>query len=189
MGNKKQISLQQRNELFEKLKVRFEKNPHRHKGIEWAKVQTALEASGSKLWSLQEMERTGGEPDVVGFDKKTGEYLFFDCSSESPAGRRSTCFDREGLESRKEHPPQNTAMDMAAEMGIELLSEEQYRTLQQLGPFDLGKRRAGFKHLQRSENSAEHSSRITVMAMSSCIIMVHNLIMRREVLEDVCGCD
>ncbi len=136
MGNKKQISLQQRNELFEKLKVRFEKNPHRHKGIEWAKVQTALEASGSKLWSLQEMERTGGEPDVVSFDKKTGEYLFFDCSAESPAGRRSTCFDREGLESRKEHPPQNTAMDMAAEMGIELLSEEQYRTLQQLGPFD-----------------------------------------------------
>ena len=136
MGNKKQISLQQRNELFLKLKVRFEKNPNRHKGIEWVNVQAALEAAGSKLWSLQEMERTGGEPDVVGYDKKTGEFLFFDCSPESPAGRRSTCFDREGLESRKDHPPANTAMDMAAEMGIELLSEEQYRTLQQLGPFD-----------------------------------------------------
>lgn len=137
MGSKKELSAKLRTELLHTLKNRFEKNPNRHKGIEWAKVQAAMEASGHKLWSLQEMERTGGEPDVVGFDKKTGEYLFFDCSAESPAGRRSTCFDREGLESRKDHPPANTAMDMATEMGIELLSEEQYRYLQQLGTFDM----------------------------------------------------
>lgn len=109
---------------------------NRHKGLEWAKVQARLEARGEKLWSLNEMERTGGEPDVVGQDKKTGEYIFYDCSSESPKGRRSVCYDREALEARKEHKPANSAMDMAAAMGIELLTEEQYRGLQKLGEFD-----------------------------------------------------
>ncbi len=125
-------------ELISILKTRFEQNMIRHKGIEWAKVQTKLAAefSEEKLWSLHEMERTGGEPDVVGFDKTTGNYLFYDCSTESPQGRRSVCYDREGLESRKEFKPQNNTVDMAAEMGIELLSEEEYRELQKLGNFD-----------------------------------------------------
>jgi hypothetical protein len=118
------------------LKARFEKNLSRHKGLEWAKVQAKLEASAEKLWSLQEMERTGGEPDVVVQDKKTGETIFYDCSAESPKGRTSVCYDREGLESRKEHRPKDTAMDMAAAMGIELLTEEQYFELQKLGEFD-----------------------------------------------------
>ncbi len=130
---KKELSSEQREELLGALKARFEKNMNRHKGLEWAKVQAKLEADAKKLWSLNEMERTGGEPDVVGFDKKTGEYIFYDCSAESPKGRRSVCYDREGLESRKEHKPQNNAIDMAAAMGIELLTEEQYRALQQLG--------------------------------------------------------
>ena len=118
------------------MKARFEKNMNRHKGLEWAKVQAKLEANTEKLWSLNEMERTGGEPDVFGHDKKKGEYVFYDCSAESPKGRTSVCYDREGLESRKEHKPKNNAMDMAAAMGIELLTEEQYLELQKLGEFD-----------------------------------------------------
>ena len=135
---KKELSPEQREELLRALKARFEKNMNRHKGLEWAKVQAKLEppTGGEKLWSLNEMERTGGEPDVVGHDKKTGEYIFYDCSAESPKGRRSVCYDREGLESRKEHKPENNAIDMAAAMGIELLTEEQYRELQKLGNFD-----------------------------------------------------
>ncbi len=135
-SNKKELSPQQREELLGALKARFEKNRNRHKGLEWAKVQAKLEANPGKLWSLNEMERTGGEPDVVGFDKRPGEYIFYDCSAESPKGRRSLCYDREALESRKEHKPQNNAIDMAAAMGLELLTEEQYRELQRLGEFD-----------------------------------------------------
>ena len=135
-SNKKELSPAQREELLRALKARFEKNMNRHKGVDWAKVQAKLEADAKKLWSFSEMERTGGEPDVVGFDKKTGEYIFFDCSTESPTGRRSLCYDREALESRKEHKPKNNAIDMAAAMGIELLTEEQYRELQKLGSFD-----------------------------------------------------
>lgn len=133
---KKILSLKQTAELLHVLKVRFEKNIKRHKGIEWTNVLAKLEGNKEKSWSLQEMERTGGEPDVVGYDKKTDEYIFYDCSAESPAGRRSTCYDREGLESRKEHKPEHNAIDMATEMGIDLLNEEQYRELQQLGKFD-----------------------------------------------------
>ncbi len=131
------MSSEQREGLLRALKARFEKNMNRHKGLEWATIQAQLEANAEKLWSLNEMERTGGEPDVVGHDKKTGEYIFFDCSAESPKGRRSVCYDREALESRKEHKPKNSAMDMAAAMGIEILSEEQYRGLQKLGNFDM----------------------------------------------------
>ena len=134
--NKKKLSPEQREELLRALKARFEKNMNRHKGLEWAQVQAKLEAHTEKLWSLNEMERTGGEPDVVGHDKKRGEYIFYDCSAESPHGRRSVCYDREALESRKEHKPKNNAIDMAASMGIELLKEEQYRELQKLGKFD-----------------------------------------------------
>lgn len=126
-----------REELLNTLKTRFEKNTHRHAGIAWADVQARLETHPAKLWSLHEMERTGGEPDVVGQDATTGEFFFFDCSAESPKGRRSVCYDREGLESRKEHRPDNNAIDMATAMGIELLTEEQYRELQKLGEFDL----------------------------------------------------
>ena len=136
-SNKKKLSPEQRDELLRALKARFEKNMNRHKGLEWAKVQAKLEANTEKLWSLAEMERTGGEPDVVGHDKKTGEYIFYDCSAESPKGRRSVCYDREALDSRKEHKPENSAIDMAEAMGIELLTEEQYRELQQLGSFDM----------------------------------------------------
>jgi hypothetical protein len=135
-GNKKELSTEQREELIKALKVRFEKNMNRHKGLEWAKLQAKLEANAEKLWSLNEMERTGGEPDVVGLDKKTGEYIFYDCSAESPIGRRSVCYDREGQDSRNENKPENNAVDMAADMGIELLTEEQYRELQRLGNFD-----------------------------------------------------
>jgi hypothetical protein len=135
-SNKKKLSSQQREELLSALKARFEKNMNRHKGLAWAGVQAKLEADTEKLWSLNEMERTGGEPDVVGHDKKTGEYIFYDCSAESPKGRRSFCYDREALEARKEHKPENNAIDMAAAMGIELLTEEQYRELQELGNFD-----------------------------------------------------
>jgi hypothetical protein len=134
---KKQLSPPQRQELLGVLKTRFEKNMKRHKGLEWAKVQARLEAHTEQLWSLSEMERTGGEPDVAGYDKKTGEYVFYDCAAESPKGRRSVCYDREALEARKEHKPKDTALDMATAMGIELLTEEQYRELQQLGEFDL----------------------------------------------------
>src|SRR5437867_5643813 len=133
---KKELPPKQSEELLRVLKARFEKNMNRHKGLEWAKVQGRLEAHTEKLWSLNEMERTGGEPDVVGQDKKTGEYIFYDCSSESTKGRRSVCYDRKAQESRKEHKPENNAIDMAAAMGIELLTEEQYRELQKLGDFD-----------------------------------------------------
>jgi Protein of unknown function (DUF4256) len=135
-NDKKQLSPKQREELLMVLKARFEKNLNRHKGLEWVKVQAKLEANAEKLWSLNEMERTGGEPDVVGHDKKTGEYVFYDCSVESPKGRVSFCYDREALDSRKEHKPKNSVVDMAAAMGIELLSEEQYFELQKLGEFD-----------------------------------------------------
>ena len=134
---KKKLSSDQREELLRALKARFEKNMNRHKGLDWAKVKAKLEASTEKLWSLSEMERTGGEPDVVGHDKKTGEYIFFDCSAESPKGRRSVCYDREAREARKEHKPESSALDMAAVIGLELLTEEQYRELQKLGNFDV----------------------------------------------------
>jgi hypothetical protein len=137
MKTKKQLSSDQREELLKALKARFEKNMNRHKGVEWAKVQAKLEANTEKLWSLNEMETTGGEPDVVGFDKKTGEYVFYDCAAESPKGRRSLCYDREALNARKENKPKDTAVDMATAIGIELLTEEQYRELQKLGEFDL----------------------------------------------------
>lgn len=137
MNNEKELSSEQRKELLNVLTVRFEKNSNRHEGLDWATVQAKLEASPEKLWSLHEMERTGGEPDVIGQDITTGEYVFYDCSPESPKGRRSVCFDRAGWASRKENKPENTAMEMAADMGIEILSEEQYRALQQLGKFDL----------------------------------------------------
>ncbi|MGZ8898372.1 MAG: DUF4256 domain-containing protein [Halobacteriota archaeon] len=136
VGTKKELSPREREELLKTLKARFEKNMGRHQGLEWAKVQAKLEANPKKLWSLGEMEKTGGEPDVVGHDKKTGEYIFFDCSAETPKGRTSVCYDREGLESRKEHQPKTTAIDLAAAMGIELLTEEQYLELQKLGDFD-----------------------------------------------------
>jgi hypothetical protein len=133
---KKELSPGQREELLEALKARFEKNMSRHKGLDWAQVQAKLEANTQKLWSLNEMERTGGEPDVVGHDKKTTEYVFYDCSPESPKGRRSVCYDREALESRKENKPEDNAIDMATAIGIELLTEDQYRELQKLGTFD-----------------------------------------------------
>ncbi|WP_133574877.1 DUF4256 domain-containing protein [Pedobacter metabolipauper] len=134
--DKKKLLPEQHEELINALKTRFEKNMNRHKGLEWAKIQAKLETNAEKLWSLHEMERTGGEPDVVGLDQKTGGYIFYDCSAESPNGRRSICYDYEGLESRKEHKPKDNAIDMAASMGIELLSEEEYRELQKLGQFD-----------------------------------------------------
>jgi hypothetical protein len=130
------LSKKQREEILRILQARFEKNMDRHGGLEWAKIQAKLEANTEKLWSLHEMERSGGEPDVVGHDKKTGEYIFYDCAPESPKGRRSICYDREALDARKENKPQNNAMDMAAAMGVELLTEEQYRELQKLGKFD-----------------------------------------------------
>jgi hypothetical protein len=135
-SNKKELSPKQREELLTALKSRFEKNLNRHKALDWANVQARLEANAEKLWTLHEMERTGGEPDVVGHDKKTGEYVFYDCSAESPKGRTSLCYDREALDSRKEHKPKNSVMDMAAAMGVEILTEEQYFELQKLGEFD-----------------------------------------------------
>ena len=136
-STKKKLSSKQSEELLRVLKTRFEKNKNRHKGFEWIKVEARLEGDTKKLWSLNEMERTGGEPDVVGQDKKTREYIFYDCSEESPKGRRSLCYDREALESRKEHKPKNSAIDLASAMGIEILTEDQYRELQKLGNFDL----------------------------------------------------
>jgi hypothetical protein len=136
--NKKELSAEQSEKLLSVLKTRFDKNKHRHKSIEWGKVEARLlsESAREKLWSLNQMESTGGEPDVVSYDKKTGEYIFYDCSAESPSGRRSVCYDHEALESRKEHKPKNSALGMAADMGVEVLTEEQYRELQQLGNFD-----------------------------------------------------
>ena len=136
MQKAKDMTAKQREELLSALKARFEKNPNRHKGLEWAKVQAKLETITERLWSINEMERTGGEPDVVGHDKKTDEYIFYDCSAESPKGRRNVCYDREGQEARKAFKPENNAIDMAAALGIELLTEEQYRELQNLGNFD-----------------------------------------------------
>ena len=136
-GTKKKLSVEEYEGLLKILKTRFEKNMKRHKGLDWPKVEARLEANAEKLWSLNEMEATGGEPDVVGFDKKSGEYVFYDCSEESPKGRRSLCYDREALVSRKEHKPKNSVVDIAAAMGIDILSEEQYYNLQKLGEFDL----------------------------------------------------
>jgi hypothetical protein len=136
MGTKDKLSPEQRKVLFKTLKDRFEKNMNRHKGLEWANVQTTLEANTDKLWTINEMEKTGGEPDVIGQDKTTGEFILYDCSAESPKGRRSLCYDREGLDSRKEFKPENSAIDLAAAIGIEILTEEQYRALQKLGNFD-----------------------------------------------------
>ena len=136
MPKANQLSAKQREDLLETLQARFEKNMNRHRGLDWAKVQARLEAEPGKLWSLGEMERTGGEPDVVGHDRKTGEFTFCDCSAQSPKGRRSICYDREAQQGRKEHPPKNNALDLAAAMGVELLTEEQYRSLQELGAFD-----------------------------------------------------
>jgi hypothetical protein len=135
-SEKGKLSPHQLEEILEILKARFEKNMNRHEGLEWAEVQAKLEINPEKLWSLHEMERTGGEPDVIGHDKQTGEYIFYDCSAESPKGRRSVCYDREALESRKQHKPQTSAIDLAVDMGIEILTEEQYRELQKLGNFD-----------------------------------------------------
>jgi hypothetical protein len=135
-STRKELSPALREELLVTLKSRFEKNMHRHRGIGWAEVQAKLETATEKLWSLHEMEQTGGEPDVVGHDQKTGEYIFYDCAAESPKGRRSVCYDHEALEARKEHKPENSAVEMASDMGIEILTEEQYRSLQQLGKFD-----------------------------------------------------
>ncbi len=136
-NNKKELSMEQRNGLLSALKARFDKNMNRHMGLVWDKVQAKLEANPEKLWSLHEMERSGGEPDVVYYDKKTGEYIFYDCSAESPTGRRNLCYDRQAWESRKENKPANNALDVAAAMGIEILSEEQYRELQKHGNFDM----------------------------------------------------
>jgi hypothetical protein len=135
-NQKRELSPEQHEELLRELKARFEKNMDRHKGLEWSRVEAKLLANAEKLWSLNEMERTGGEPDVVGYDKETDEYIFNDCSAESPKGRRNVCYDREGLDSRKENKPENSAIDMAAAMGIEILTEEHYRELQKLGNFD-----------------------------------------------------
>lgn len=135
-NNKKKLPPEQRDELLNTLKTRFKKNSNRHKGLDWAKVEAKLDGQPDKLWSLNEMEITGGEPDVIAYDKKTGEYIFYDCSAESPKGRRSVCYDHEALESRKEHKPENSAIGMAADIGIEILTEEQYRELQQFGKFD-----------------------------------------------------
>lgn len=136
MKTTREVSPEQREELLSALQIRFEKNTNRHQGLRWAEVQARLDTNPKKLWSLYEMERTGGEPDVVGYDKESGEYIFYDCSAESPQGRRSLCYDREALESRKEHKPKDSAIDMAAGMGIELLTEGQYRALQSIGNFD-----------------------------------------------------
>jgi len=136
LETKKKLSPELREELLRALKARFDKNMNRHKSLEWAILQSKLDANTEKLWSINEMERTGGEPDIVGYDKKTSEYIFYDCSAESPKGRRNLCYDREALESRKEFKPKDNAIDMAATMGIELLTEEQYRDLQKLGNFD-----------------------------------------------------
>ncbi|CCH52999.1 hypothetical protein BN8_02051 [Fibrisoma limi BUZ 3] len=136
ISSKKELSADQRQELLNTLKARFEKNMNRHEGLDWKQVQAKLESNPEKLWVLDDMEITGGEPDVVGYDSTTGDYIFYDCSAESPKGRRSVCYDRAAWESRKEHKPANNAVDMAADMGIELLTEEQYRKLQQFGTFD-----------------------------------------------------
>lgn len=169
------LSKQQRDEMLKALQARFDENPNRHKGLEWSQVRARLEANAEKLWSLSEMERTGGEPDVVGHDKKTGEYIFFDCSEESPKGRRSLCYDREALDSRKENKPKGSAMDMATAMGVDLVTEEQYRELQKLGNFD-AKTSSWVKSLPRSGNSVVHSFVIAASILFFCITTAQNRI-------------
>ena len=171
-NNKKQLPPKQREDLLKALKVRFEKNVNRHKGLDWAKVQARLEANAEKLWSLAEMERTGGEPDVVGV--MSGEYIFFDCSEQTPEGRVSLCYDREALDGRKENKPKSSVMDMAAAMGIEVLTEEQYLELQKLGEFDT-KRSAGLKRRLISENSTVRCIVIAVMAACLSVTTARNL--------------
>ena len=179
MENKKELSPEQQSALLKTLKERFEKNPNRHEGIEWNKVQAKLEANTKKMWSLHEMESTGGEPDVVGHDKKTNEYNFYDCAAESPKDRRSYCYDREALESRKEHKPKDSAMDVATNMGIELLTEEQYRELQQYGNFDM-KTSSWIKTPAAIRKLGAHSFVISVTTLSSCITTAQNLTMQPE---------
>lgn len=174
---KKKLSSEQREELLRALKARFEKNMNRHEGLEWTKLKARLEARTEKLWSLSEMESTGGEPDVVGHDKKTGEYIFFDCSPQSPKGRQSLCYDREALDSRKEHKPKNSAMDMATVMGIELLTEEQYQALQKLEDFDT-KSSSWLK--TPADVSAEPFSVIAASVVFSCITTARNLTIAAE---------
>lgn len=166
----KELTHEQQEELIKTLKARFEKNNERHEGIDWASVQAKLDANLEKLWSLHEMEATGGEPDVVGYDAKTDEYIFYDCSAESPKGRRSICYDREAWEARKNHKPENTAMDMAKDMGIELLTEEQYRELQQLGKFDL----KTSSWVQTPENIRKLGGAIFCDRRYDTIFMYHN---------------
>ncbi|MEK8197931.1 DUF4256 domain-containing protein [Lysinibacillus sp. FSL M8-0134] len=166
----KELTHEQQEELIKTLKARFEKNIERHEGIDWASVQAKLDANPEKLWSLHEMEATGGEPDVVGYDAKTDEYIFYDCSAESPKGRRSVCYDREAWEARKNHKPENTAMDMAKDMGIELLTEEQYRELQQLGKFDL----KTSSWVQTPENIRKLGGAIFCDRRYDTIFMYHN---------------
>ena len=175
-SNQNKMSAEQQEELLNVLKARFEKNMHRHEGLGWAEVQGKLEANPEKLWSINEMERTGGEPDVIDHDKTTGETIFCDCSAESPKGRRSLCYDRAAWESRKEHKPKNNAMDMAAAMGIEILTEEGYRELQKLGNFDT-KTSSWVKHPRRSENSAAPSFVTVATTMFLCITTAQNLTM------------
>src|ERR1035437_1048055 len=172
--SKKELSPEQREELLGALKGRFEKSMSRHKGLEWAKVQAKLEANSEKLWSLNEMEGTGGEPDVVGFDKKTDEYIFYDCSTESPKDRRSLCYDCEALDARKEYKPENNAIEMAAAMGIEVLTEEEYRKLQKVGNFDK-KTSSWVRTPVDIENSVAPSFVIAATTMSSRTTTVRNL--------------
>lgn len=166
----KELTHEQQEELIKTLKARFEKNNERHEGLDWTNVQEKLDANPEKLWSLHEMEATGGEPDVVGYDAKTDEYIFYDCSAESPKGRRSVCYDREAWEARKNHKPENTAMDMAKDMGIELLTEEQYRELQQLGKFDL----KTSSWVQTPENIRKLGGAIFCDRRYDTIFMYHN---------------
>lgn len=166
----KELSSEDRDELLETVKGRFEKNMNRHQGLDWAKVQAKLEANPEKLWSLYEMERTGGEPDVVGYDQDSDEYIFYDCSAESPKGRRSVCYDREALESRKKHKPENSAVDMAAAMGVELLTEAQYRELQDLGEFDM----KTSSWVKTPDHIREHGGAIFCDRRYHTVFMYHN---------------
>jgi len=177
---KKKLSAKQSEELLETLKTRFEKNMKRHKGLDWAKVQAKLETDAGKLWCLNEMEMTGGEPDVVGYDKKAGEYIFYDCAAESPKGRRNVCYDHEALEARKQHKPGDSAVNMAANMGIELLTEEQYRELQKLGNFD-AKTQSWIMTPADIRKLGAPCFAIAVTIMYLCIITVQNRIMQAEV--------
>lgn len=178
-SSKKKLSSEQSKALLSVLKTRFEKNKNRHKGLDWATIEAKLEANPEKLWSLDEMELTGGEPDVVGYDKKTDEYIFYDCAAESPKGRRSVCYDHEALEARKEHKPENSAVQMAADMGIALLTEEQYRGLQELGHFDM-KTSSWIVTPPAIRKLRGASSEIAAMIMFLYIITAQNLTMQPE---------